>query len=668
MSRSRSSPLVGAAEQLEERGLDASSAHRTALLLGALHLDACRDAFGESRTGDKPPRSEPDAWGERLADLDEALPTWLAGALSADEAAKVVEALPTAAADRLAATLKRIPPQTPVRFLGDGHEALQHRADRQARRRSGSYYTPGPIVDRILTLALEDFPADGLLCDPAAGTGHFLLAAAHRLGGRDRASARHAFQTHVRGAERDPTAHAVAGLMLWLALAEPGIVFDPGVHLFCGDALTGPSFEGQPGDPAATPGALDWPATFPQAAARGGFDAVAGNPPYDVLTGFRRRPDLQQYVTALRGSGNFALSLGGQLNLYRLFIERGLHLVRPGGRLSFVVPAGLATDRTAAPLRRALLLEHGLSTLEHRAESVRAFDGAAQAVVVFGAQRDAGSREEVALINRDTAGASSEHRVCPATVVALDPDRLPLPSASRAEWMLAAWLAENATARFDALAEGAVGEVDQTVFRRFMRHDRGALLVRGTHLRPFAADLTPASGPERFLDEEGFLAAKGHVAERVRGAAGAQRIVQLGIRNRDCVRRLVAAIVPGGVYLGNSVNWFAPRGGVPELLVLGLLNSDLLDRRFRFASSNNNINLYEIASLPVPAELIGVLCGDEGDRSRSTRWRERVWSVLTATEQCIEAAGGPGLAQAQRRLDEAVYDLYRVPKRLRPRR
>ena len=55
-----------------------------------------------------------------------------------------------------------------------------------------------------------------------------------------------------------------------------------------------------------------------------------------------------------RGSGLYLLQGDGHANLYQLFLERSLTLVRAGGRIGLVLPSGLATDTGAAGLRRTL--------------------------------------------------------------------------------------------------------------------------------------------------------------------------------------------------------------------------------------------------------------------------------------------------------------------------
>jgi hypothetical protein len=129
--------------------------------------------------------------------------------------------------------------------------------------------------------------------------------------------------------------------------------------------------------------AFHWPLEFPDVMASGGFDVVLGNPPWDVvqlsdkeffsvtepalakLKGARRKGviDLLQvtnpklhtdYVIAkrlidaanafARDSGRFDLSARGKINLYGLFAELSLCLIKESGRVGAILPAGIATD------------------------------------------------------------------------------------------------------------------------------------------------------------------------------------------------------------------------------------------------------------------------------------------------------------------------------------
>jgi hypothetical protein len=102
-----------------------------------------------------------------------------------------------------------------------------------------------------------------------------------------------------------------------------------------------------------------------------GFDAVIGNPPWEMLRGDRggdtvrraareRADELKAYA---RGSGTYRLQGGGHANLSQLFLERMLGLVRRGGRLGAILPWGFASDLGAARLRRRLFDGTSLDTL-----------------------------------------------------------------------------------------------------------------------------------------------------------------------------------------------------------------------------------------------------------------------------------------------------------------
>jgi hypothetical protein len=111
---------------------------------------------------------------------------------------------------------------------------------------------------------------------------------------------------------------------------------------------------------------LEFPEVFFDAdgrrASAAGFDAVVGNPPWDMV---RADPRLDAGrggqgssdafgVRFTRESGAYTAQSDGHANRYQMFVERAIALTRPGGRLGLVVPAGLISDQGSARLRRLL--------------------------------------------------------------------------------------------------------------------------------------------------------------------------------------------------------------------------------------------------------------------------------------------------------------------------
>ncbi len=99
--------------------------------------------------------------------------------------------------------------------------------------------------------------------------------------------------------------------------------------------------------------------------AGGGFDAVIGNPPWDMVrddndgdgTRASARADANGLLGFARSAGVYRAQGDGHTNLYQLFVERAFRLTRAGGRMGLVVPWGLASDAGCTGLRR-LLLDH----------------------------------------------------------------------------------------------------------------------------------------------------------------------------------------------------------------------------------------------------------------------------------------------------------------------
>ncbi|WP_236700287.1 Eco57I restriction-modification methylase domain-containing protein [Allosalinactinospora lopnorensis] len=135
------------------------------------------------------------------------------------------------------------------------------------RKTTGSYYTPSPLVETLLDSALDPVireyaksgvPADLLkitVCDPACGSGHFLVAAARRIArayavleAGDEEPTPDAItkampdvvRNCVYGVDLNPLAVELTKVSLWLASLEPGkplAFLDP--HIKVGNALLG---------------------------------------------------------------------------------------------------------------------------------------------------------------------------------------------------------------------------------------------------------------------------------------------------------------------------------------------------------------------------------------------------------------------------------------------
>jgi hypothetical protein len=165
------------------------------------------------------------------------------------------------------------------------------------------------------------------------------------------------------------------GLALQPGRISPGLYADLQQHV-AGEPTALPSRDlapraGQAMALARAHAAVHWELLFPEVfldeegapRVEAGFDAVLGNPPWDVMRadtgdGGRRatsRADAAAALRFIRASGQYPLHSTGHVNQYQLFLERALQALAPGGRFGLILPVGLQCDVGSAGLRRALL-------------------------------------------------------------------------------------------------------------------------------------------------------------------------------------------------------------------------------------------------------------------------------------------------------------------------
>ena len=99
----------------------------------------------------------------------------------------------------------------------------------------------------------------------------------------------------------------------------------------------------------------------------GGFDAVIGNPPYV------RQEQIRSLKPALRKAYK---AFNGVADLYVYFYELGLRLLRPGGRLSYVVTNKWLRAGYAEELRGLLSSEGWLEAVADFGHAKKFFPGA----------------------------------------------------------------------------------------------------------------------------------------------------------------------------------------------------------------------------------------------------------------------------------------------------
>lgn len=155
---------------------------------------------------------------------------------------------------------------------------------------------------------------------------------------------------------------------------------------------------------------LNWQVAFPGvwtdwegAGLKGGFDAIIGNPPWDrmklqqvewfaarkreialaqraadrkrmigeleengdpLAEDYRKASERAEAATRMaRSGGDYPLLSGGDLNIYSLFVERAMALVKRDGMVGLLTPSGIASDKTASKFFKGVSTEGRLKAL-----------------------------------------------------------------------------------------------------------------------------------------------------------------------------------------------------------------------------------------------------------------------------------------------------------------
>ena len=276
------------------------------------------------------------------------------------------------------------------------------------RKRDGVYYTPEPVVNYLVEQTLGPWFADAKtacgypnpeegaptvaaatayverlkairIVDPACGSGAFLISAFRRLLAERIAAARDVerarsgtpgavdetpliaaiLRDNIYGVDINPASAEIAKLALWLHSARASAPLSSLEHTIrIGNSLVGEDFwvgRQRSAQAEERVRAFNWCTAYLEvwpAGRNGGFDVVLGNPPYVKLQNLMKvDPDVVAYLAAERGDDTYQSARTGNFDLYLPFIEKGLRLLAPGGRMAFIAPNLWAVNQYGEGLR-----------------------------------------------------------------------------------------------------------------------------------------------------------------------------------------------------------------------------------------------------------------------------------------------------------------------------
>ena len=436
----------------------------------------------------------------------------------------------------------------------------------------GAYYTPPPMVNRLLDLS-EQAGTDFAICtaiDPACGGGAFLAPVALRMWKyTTKPAAGDALQdiaARLRGIELDPFAAWITQVLLEASLlplcVKAGTRFPQVITV--GDAL--------------------------QHDQMGKFSLVIGNPPYGRV----------KLTEAMRTK--YARSLYGHANLYGLFTDLALRLVEQNGVIAYLTPTSFLGGQYFKALRKILTDDATPAAFDFIADRDGVFDDVLQETILVTYQV-AKSKKAAAVSLIVPKGIEQ------AAIESIGKIRVPTDGGP---WIIPRAVKDSTYVRVLSKMPARLADfgyqvsTGQLVWNRHKPQLRQAK-VNGELPIIWAESVTPAgfsfSAERRNHAPYIELQAQPHLVTD-KSCVLLQRTTA---KEQD--RRLLSAVIPqgfidanGGVVVENHLNiiYADRRGEVSPAAISAILNSEAADRAFRCISGSVAVSAYELEALPLP--------------------------------------------------------------------
>ncbi len=222
-----------------------------------------------------------------------------------------------------------------VEDLKDVERVFEKIVSGKEKVEKGSFYTPRYIVRGILDRCLEKVRSREIerptVCDPACGSGGFLVEGVEMLSSRFDISPREVAEEYIYGIDVDATAIKHAEALIELYLASEGVTLPVGeIGLYTKDTLL-----------------ADGEKILDEAGVPEGFDVVVTNPPYVKLQNLE-----PEYREKLRSK--YSSFVKGSFGLSPLFLVAGVRILSGGGHLGVITQNNLFTSLAGENIREFL--------------------------------------------------------------------------------------------------------------------------------------------------------------------------------------------------------------------------------------------------------------------------------------------------------------------------
>lgn len=374
-----------------------------------------------------------------------------------------------------------------------------------------------------------------------------------------------------------------------------------------------------------------------------GFDVVIGNPPY-----FLYQASHKGEIEELRNIEILKSAFGGKLNAYKLFLAKALHsLVRKDGVVCYIFQNSFMADKQALELRKDVFNNYQLLKIDSYPERdnvhKRVFKSVKMSVCIVQIKN---SKEDLPFVvniwddKYKSSGISTEFTK--KDIESIDTESLLIPRLKQ-EFLPVVVKINSLNDVFHIKC--FEGELNMTFHKSyFIENNTSPKVLKGASIQRYYWTENMSQGKIDYLNEEKYL------SDFVRSEKSRHhfndRIALQGMTGANDKIRIVATIVPKGVYLANSCNYILQVKEIDLRYILGILNSKLVNWYFRCFSTNSNVNGYEIDNVPFKYSS-----------------EEEYNKLITLVDKILKAKEGQpnsNTLEVEKEIDDLVYKIYEL--------
>lgn len=356
-----------------------------------------------------------------------------------------------------------------------------------------------------------------------------------------------------------------------------------------------------------------WHIWFKDIFDKGGFDIVIGNPPYVVLAG-------DDYWN-LQYKKIYATANDGKTNLYKLFFEHGLRILRLNGILSYITPNTYLTGKDCKVLRNLFFTNVSLHEIIEYTEKDKVFENVTQAVttMVLSKRVDKSNNVKIRTYKQGTARCKQSDLQKLDVIIPLDAVIQKM---------------NHQIGRLSDFFKINQGEVNLSTKKDYYSEYKSSDALpmwRGNNIGKFVPQSWPFEYCEKSVSNPDYYTK--------------ERIVMQEVSNQNQPFRTKAIISPKNYICGHSTNSLTPlNSNVPIKFYLGLINSRAFNYYCDYFSYTNHITVSSIKHTPIP-------------QATPSQIQEMVKLVEQIIVKKLTNSSGD-TAALEREIDSLVYGLY----------